>query len=150
MTVGEPNMKRFTVLFLTMIIPIIALTAQIPQNNLGKTYSDLKQKFPNLQYSNSQGDLTEYDSDGITFTFKHGEVVEECFGINEGYTFDYNWFISLNNKLEKTSIVRATALKDNGMDISRIFYYPNFWITIAFWKDDGYMTLIYQSPKYFE
>lgn len=124
--------------------------AQIPQNNLGKTKVELEQKFNNLRFTEARNNLKEYESDGITFTFKYGKVVAECMGVDNGRQFGYDWFHAMIESFLKTSYTRVTELSNDNMMMSRTFYYPSFWITLSYWKDDGYTTITYQNSDYFK
>ena len=66
--------------------------AQEPKNNLGKSLGQLRQNFPNLRYVETRDGLTEYTSDGVTFTFKNNKVVAESMGVDGGRSFGYEWF----------------------------------------------------------
>lgn len=56
-------------------------------------------KFPNLSYKEQRNGLTEYESDGIDFTFKNGVVVAETMGIDGRKSFCYDWFCSMEKLL---------------------------------------------------
>lgn len=141
---------RKTIFLIFNLLLCGSLLAQIPQNNLSKSVQQLRYKFPSLRYTETRGNLTEYESDGITFTFNNGECVAECMGVDRGRQYGYDWFVAMNNSFLKTSYSRVTELSNNGMAASRMFYYPDFWITIAYWLDDGYTTVTYQNSKYFK
>lgn len=144
-------MKRYIlILFLLLNVTWSIVTAQIPKNNLGKSLEQIRNEFPNLKYVNSQGNLTEYESNDISFSFRKDTLVAETFGIDNGVRFGYDWFTSLNKAFSATSFTRKTDLIDNGFNLSRMFYYPNFWITISFWKDDGYTVIVYQNADFFK
>lgn len=143
--------RVFKILFLSfsLFAPVI-LNAQEPKNNLGKTISQLRQTFPNLRYVETRDGLTEYTSDGITFTFKNNKVVAESMGVDEGRSFGYNWFNAMMESFEKTSYKRATPLSEDNATLTRTFYYSDFWITLGYWKSDGYTTITYQNSDYFK
>lgn len=131
-------------------LQVTNVLAQVPNNNLRKTKVELLRKFPNLRFLESRNGLEEYESEGITFTFKYGKVVAECMGVDEGRRFGYDWFKSMMSSFLKTDYTRVTDLTNDSMMLSRTFYYRDFWITIAYWKDDGYTTVTYQNSDYFK
>ena len=142
-------MKNKLILLLYLLI-CGSVFAQIPQNNLGKSVQQLRSKFPSLKYIEAKGNLTEYEADGITFTFNGGKCVAECMGVDRGRQYGYDWFIAMNQSFLKTSYLRVTELSNDGMVASRKFYYRNFWITLAYWLDDGFTTITYQNSDYFK
>ncbi len=121
-----------------------------PANNLGKNITQLRQKFQNLRYKEQRDRITEYESDGIEFTLKNGVVVAETMGTDGGRRFGYNWFCTMEKAFKNTSYKRISERSDNGMVITTVFYYSNFWITLGYWHDDGYATITYQSPEFFK
>ena len=135
-----------------MIIFGLSIQAQVnePKNNLGKSVSQLRSKFPNLSYKEQRNDLTDYESDGIDFTFKNGVVVAESMGVDSGKDFGYNWFLSMEKVFLATQFKRETGRSNNGMVLTRTFYYSTFWIGLSYWLDDGYAVITYQSPDYFK
>lgn len=143
--------RVFKILFLSfsLFAPII-LNAQEPKNNLGKTISQLRQTFPNLRYVETRNGMAEYISNGITFTFKNNKVVAESMDVDEGRGFGHDWFNAMLESFEKTSYKRATQLSEDNATMTRTFYYSNFWITLLYWKNDGYTTITYQSSDYFK
>lgn len=114
--------KRLLILF-TVVLWATCIQAQTnePKNNLGKTVSQLRMKFPNLSYKEQRNGLTEYESDGIDFTFKNGVVVAETMGIDGGKSFCYDWFCSMEKTFMKTEYKRETGRSNNGMVLSRMF-----------------------------
>ena len=140
--------KIFTLVVFTLVL--LPAFCQIPKNNLGKTVQQLSSKFPNLEYSTTRDAFTEYESDGITFTFKNGKVVCESMMIDEGRAFGKDWFNAMYQSFKKTSYQRVTKPSDNDMCVTTVFYYSDFWITLAYWHDDGLATITYQNPDYFK
>ena len=144
-------MNKFIAAFFFIIcIMTQNIYSQIPPNNLGKTKSELKQKFRDLRFTEARNGLEEYESNGVYFTLKNGQVVAECMGVDDGRKVGYEWFLAMNKAFQKTSYTRVTELTNDAMQLSRTFYYPNFWITISHWKDDGYTTVTYQNSNYFK
>ena len=145
------EMKNKLKLFCLLIAVLSTLhgVAQIPPNNLGKTRNELQQKFHNLRFSESRNGFEEYTSDGITFTFKYGKVVAETMGVDKGRRFGYDWYTAMVNSFSKTSYSRVSNSEDSMM-MTMIFYYPDFWITLGYWKQDGYTTITYQNSDYFK
>lgn len=143
--------KMFKILFLVLLllIPMVS-NEQEPKNNLGKSLGQLRQNFPNLRYVETRDGLTEYTSDGVTFTFKNNKVVAESMGVDEGRSFGYEWFNAMMKSFEKTSYKRATQLHEDNSTLTRTFYYSDFWITLGYWKSDGYTTITYQNSDYFK
>ena len=143
--------KIFKILFLglLLLIPIVS-NAQEPKNNLGKTINQLRQDFPNLRYVEIRDGLTEYTSDGIIFTLKNNKVVAESMGVDEGRSFGYDWFNAMMESFEKTSYKRSSQLSEDNSTMTRTFYYSDFWITLVYWKSDGYATITYQNSDYFK
>ena len=144
-------MRKILILIITIIYGF-NIQAQVnePKNNLGKNISQLRSKFPSLTYKEQRGNLTEYESDGIDFTFKDGVVVAESMGINGGKSFCYDWFCSMEKAFLGTQYKRETGRSNNGMVLTRMFYYSDFWITLSYWLDDGYAIITYQSSDYFK
>ena len=143
--------KMLKILFLVLLLLMpMASNAQEPKNNLGKTLSQLRQDFPNLRYVKARGGLIEYTSDGITFTFKNNKVVAESMGVDGGGNFAYDWFNAMMESFERTSYKRATQLSEDNFTLTRTFYYSDFWITLVYWKSDGYTIITYQNSDYFK
>lgn len=142
-------MLKILFLAFQLLIPVVS-NAQEPKNNLGKTINQLRQIFPKLKYVEERNGMSEYTSDGITFTIKHNKVVAESMGIDEGRIFGYTWFNAMMESFEKTSYKRATPLSEDNYTLTRTFYYSDFWITLGYWKSDGYTTITYQNSDYFK
>ena len=95
--------KFIATIFFFICIMSQNIYSQIPPNNLGKTKSELKQKFRDLRFTEARNGLEEYESDGVYFTFKNGEVVAECMGVDDGRKVGYEWFLAMNKAFQKTS-----------------------------------------------
>lgn len=101
-------MKKILSLLLTLML-FLSANAQLnePGNNLGKSLSSMKQKFPALRYigTDSKGDQYEdgYLQDGIAtfFYFKNGYVVEECMICEARDGFPLEWYKSLVRTYDK-------------------------------------------------
>jgi hypothetical protein len=99
-------MKKISILIVLFMI-FLGAFAQEPGNNLGKTLSEMKQKFPELRYikTDQKGDEYEdgYPQDGIAtfFYFNNGKVIEECMICQSNDGFPLDWFRSLCAEFNK-------------------------------------------------
>jgi hypothetical protein len=119
-----------------------------PKNNLGLTYSQLKNKFPNLRYYQKNNSMDEYESDGIIFTFKNGKVVCEYTQLEFSKSVAYNSFLTFVNKFKNTNYISMDENLNSTIP-SVTFRYSYFTISFVYWSD-GSMGITYQSYDYWK
>lgn len=92
--------KLFIFVFIVLMMPLHALgqIGREPGNNIGKTLSVMKQKFPGLRYIKTESKGIEYEDgypeNGIAtfFYFKNNKVVEECMIVQATDEFPKMWY----------------------------------------------------------
>ena len=92
-------MKRLiTTVFTTLILVCVYAQTNEPENNIGRTLSQMKQLFPELRYTKTDSKGTQYEDgypqDGIAtfFYFKDNKVIEECMIVQSNDGFPRMWF----------------------------------------------------------
>ena len=142
-------MKRLSSLLL-LLVASIALFAQEPGNNLGKTLNSMKQQFPELRYikTDQKGDQYEdgYPQDGIAtfFYFRNNRVVEECMICQANDGFPLEWFQSLCKEFNKNWY---SKLRSNN-NTHKEYVFPSFSVDIIYVSESGKNTaLIVYSMK---
>lgn len=92
-------MKRLIItVFATLILAYAYAQTNEPENNIGRTLSQMKQLFPELRYTKTDSKGIQYEDgypqDGIAtfFYFKDNKVVEECMIVQANDEFPRMWF----------------------------------------------------------
>lgn len=139
------TIRRFISIAVLLLASLTCL-AQVPKHDLGKSLSEMRQKYPNLTYHETRNKLVEYQTGNRTLTFKDNKLVCDC----EDLFVGVNYVRQLLNKLEQTAYIRKSDATDNSFSFSQMFYYDGFWITVGYWYDDRYLNFIFQSPEFFK
>lgn len=139
-------MKRilFAIALMVGIMPSL-LFAQEPQNNLGKNYTQLSQKFPGLKYDGESSEGTRYKyGDEMLFIFKDGRLVSESMYVEGTGSYPLDWFNSMVAAFRKTNF--RHIIEDAN---SVIFIYSTFQIHIMYNKTQNWSSISYDYlPKY--
>ena len=139
-------MKRI-LLIIAMVVGIIPslLFAQEPQNNLGKSYTQISQKFPGLKYDGESSEGTRYKyGDEMLFIFKDGRLVSENMYVEGDGYFPLDWYNSMVTAFRKTNY--RHIIED---DHSVIFIYSTFQIHIMYNRTQNWSVISYDYlPNY--
>lgn len=143
--------KLLLIAILVMAFSIVNARGIEPANNIGKNYSELKQKFPNLHYIRT-GEKGDFYSDGEDasggmcgfFYLKNNRVVEESLVVQTTDGFAKMFYDSLLEKFSKYLGVAGFACGVNHMCFS------TFTTHIMFFNENGSFTtmLVYQAGGY--
>ena len=135
---------RHLFLFIFSFIITTALYAQETGNNLGKSLSEMKLKFPELRYikTDQKGDEYEdgYPQDGIAtfFYFRNGYVIEEAMIIQDTNDFPYDWYKAQVNAFKsKGNYLRY--IPESG---HTTFVYSYFNIELIYVEENGKKTAL--------
>lgn len=139
-------MKRilFAIALIVGIMPSLVF-AQEPQNNLGKNYSQLSQKFPGLKYwcESSEGTMYKY-GDEMLFIFKDGRLVSENMYVEGSGDYPLDWYNAMVAAFRKTNYRHIIE-----GDHSVIFIYSTIQIHIMYNRTQNSSSISYDYlPNY--
>ena len=143
-------MRKILLLSVLMLLSVYSYAQREPENNLGKSLSIMKQKFPELRYikTDQKGEQYEdgYPQDGIAtfFYFRNNRVVEECMICQTNDGFPLDWFRSLCKEFNKNWY---SNLRSNNNSHKK-YIFSNFSVDIIYVSEgSNNTTLIVYSTK---
>ena len=141
-------MKKISI-FTVLFMYFLGAFAQEPGNNLGKTLSEMKQKFPELRYikTDQKGDEYEdgYPQDGIAtfFYFNNGKVIEECMICQSNDGFPLDWFRSLCTEFNKRW---SPSIREN-TSTHKEYVFSNFSVDLIYVSENNQNTALIVYSK---
>lgn len=139
--------RHLVILLILFVLPQLALAFE-PGNNLGKSITQLKTEFPDLQYSKSEikGDLYIDNSDEgfpTFFWFKNGLAIEECLMIQDTTDFPLMWWRQMCDKFYNETSYKRVDPKTGHYK----FYYSNFIVDLIYIEENGNKTAMIVYTK---
>ncbi len=134
--------KIFAILFLSAFF--LSVNAQEPGNNLGKSLSEMKLKFPELRYikTDQKGDEYEdgYPQDGIAtfFYFRNNQVIEECMICQSNDGFPLDWYRSLCTEFSK----KWNASLHTNNNTHKEYVFSNFSVDLIYVSENNQNTAL--------
>ena len=124
-------MRKTVFLSLFLLLGLCAL-GQEPRNNLGKTISQMSQKFPGMVYDGySEGRSVYKYGEEMAFYFKDGRCVEESMTVKGYGSYPKDWFNAMVNAFLETNYLDYSISKETAL-----FMYSSFHIFIMY--QNGY------------
>lgn len=135
-----------------MLCSICGYAQQEPENNIGKSLSQMQREFPELRYlkTDSKGAQYEdgYPQDGIAvfFYFNKNIVIEECMICQSKDGFPRMWFDKMNNAFVKNYPARFSVNRYN----VKHWCYSTFSVHLIYVSEQGTNTalIVYEKGGY--
>lgn len=138
-------MKTRIITIIALLFLALPILAQEPQNNLGKSFEQLKAKFPELEYwtETSEGTMYKY-GDEMAFIFKNNRLISETMYVEGSGCYPHDWFLATAKAFLKTNYIHKI-----GDEKSVIFFYSYFQVHIMYSSFDNTALISYDYlPKY--
>ena len=116
-------------MFVALFVAINASAQSEPGNNLGSSYMQLKEQFPDIYPYGEDNIGTVFRAgvkeDGIIYVFhlKQGKVVQEAMHIiSKGDNFAQEWYIKMVNSFNRQKVYRSQKI-DKGYSVFTYSYF---------------------------
>ena len=138
------------ILFILFFIPLFAFAQQEPANNLGKTLTELKQKFPDLTPCGQYGGANSYTSSSanMLFSIKKNMVITEFAVLECEKGFERDMYYAIVNRFLEEKAHKSYLEGNDGKSIS--IFYSYFYIYLSYTPGSDVSISYKLYPKYYE